>query len=68
MAALTRVEKERIVDSRLKIQAVAKSLKGVDRQKVPDFDEIEECLDGADKSLGGALRSSDAGPSHKKRS
>lgn len=59
--ALTRVEKERIVDSRLKIQAVATSLKSVDRRKVPDLDAIEECLEDADKSLGGALRSSDSG-------
>jgi len=30
---LTRVERERITDSRLKIQAVASSLKGVDPKK-----------------------------------
>ena len=34
---LTRVERERITDSQLKIQAVANRLKGVDPQKVPDF-------------------------------
>jgi hypothetical protein len=59
---LTRVEPERITDSRLKIQAVAHRLKGVDPQKVPDFEEIEECLEDADKSLGGALRSSVSDP------
>jgi hypothetical protein len=56
--ALTRLERERITDSRLKIQAVANSLKHVDPKKVPDFEEIEECLEDTDKNLGGALRSS----------
>ena len=54
--ALSRVEKERIADSRLKLQAVTRSLKSIDRKKVPDYDEIEECLEGAEKSLGGALQ------------
>jgi hypothetical protein len=56
--ALTPVEKERITDSRLKIQSVANSLKNVDPKKIPDLEEIQECLEGADQSLGGALRSS----------
>jgi excinuclease UvrABC helicase subunit UvrB len=60
--ALTRVERERITDSRLKIQAIANSLKDVDPKKVPDFEEIEKCLKDADKSLGGALRSSESDP------
>ena len=55
---LTRVEQERIIDSRLKIKSVADSLQHVDPQKVPDFEEIQECLDGAGKSLDKALRSS----------
>jgi hypothetical protein len=59
---LTRVERERITDSRLKIQAVANRLNGVDPQKVPDLEETEECLEDADKSLGGALRSSVSHP------
>lgn len=58
--ALSRMEKERIADSRLKLQAVARSLKNIDRHKVPDFDDIEECLEGAEKSLGGALRTQDS--------
>jgi hypothetical protein len=56
--ALTRVEKERISDSRMKVQSVAHSLKHVDPKKVPHFEEIEECLEDADSSLGEALRSS----------
>ena len=54
---LTRVERERLADSRLKIQSVAKSLKNVDPEKVPDYEEIEGCLEDADRSLAGALRS-----------
>jgi len=53
--ALSRVEKERIEDSRLKLQAVARSLKEVNRQYVPDFPDIEECIEDADESLGTAL-------------
>ena len=56
--ALTRVERERITDSRLKVQSITNSLKHVDSNKVPDFEEIQECLEGADKSLGEALKSS----------
>lgn len=58
--ALTRVERERISDSRLKLQSVSNSLKHVDPEKIPHFDEIEECLGDADKNLGGALQSSES--------
>ena len=60
--SLTRVEKERISDSRLKLQSVAKSLKHVDPKKVRNIDEIQDCLEDADQNLGGALRASDADP------
>jgi hypothetical protein len=55
---LTRVEQERISDSRLKIQAVAESLKHLDPAKVEDFEGIRNCLDDANRNLGAALRSS----------
>jgi hypothetical protein len=55
--ALTRVEKERITDSQMKVQAIANSLKHIDPSKVPDFEEIQDCLEDADKSFGEALRS-----------
>ncbi len=55
--ALTRVEKERITDTRLKLQSAANTLKDIDAKKVPDYDDIEECLEDADKSLGRALLS-----------
>lgn len=56
--ALTRLERERITDSRLKLQSAANTLSHIDPEKVPDYDEIQECLEDADKSLGGALRAS----------
>jgi len=53
---LTRVEKEKINDSALKIQSARASLKDVDRVKIRDFEEIQECLEMADNSLRHALR------------
>jgi hypothetical protein len=58
--ALTRVERERITDSKLKIQAITNSLNGVDPEKVPHFEQIQECLEDADQRLAGALRSSES--------
>lgn len=58
--ALSRADKERIADSKLKIQAVANTLKQVDPKHVPDFEDIEECLEGAEKSLDGALRTTES--------
>lgn len=55
--SLTRTERERITDSRLKIQAVAHSLSHVDPEKIPDIEMVQECLEGTEKSLSGALRS-----------
>jgi len=57
---LTRVERERITDSRLKIQSVANSLRQIDPKKVRDFEDIQECLEDAEESLSGALRSSES--------
>ena len=55
--SLTRVEKERISDSRHKLQSVAETLNHVDPAKVPHFTEIRECLEDAEKHLSGALSS-----------
>jgi hypothetical protein len=55
--ALTHAERERLTDSRAKIQSVVRSLQQVDRKEIPDAAEIEDCLEDADKSLTGALRS-----------
>ena len=54
---LTKEERARITDSKHKIQSVADSLTHVDPRKIPNFDAIEECLENADESLRGALRS-----------
>jgi hypothetical protein len=55
---LTPEERARITDSKHRIQSVADSLTHIDPQKIPHFDEIEECLEDADASLRAALRSS----------
>ena len=57
---LSRVDKERINDSRLKIQAAADTLSEVHPSKIPDLEEIQECLESANRNLGTALRSSDS--------
>ena len=58
--ALTRVERERVSDSQMKIRSIAQSLQHVDPKKIPDFEVIEKCLDDADRSLRGALRESES--------
>ena len=54
--ALTRVEKERLTDSQMKIESISNSLKHVDPRKIPDFEQIKECLEDADKNLKLALK------------
>ena len=54
---LKKVERERITDSLLKLQAVSNSLNRVDPTNVPDLKDVQECLEDADKILGRALRS-----------
>jgi len=56
---LTRLEKERIADSRMKIQSIAHSLKHVDPKKVRAYDQIKDCLQEAEQNLDGALRSAE---------
>jgi len=53
----TQEEKLRINDSKNQVQSAADSLRRVDPRKIPNFDEIENCLEMADKSLRAALRS-----------
>jgi len=55
METLTLDERERIIDSTLKIQSVQNSLRQVRRNKIPSIDEIAECLTSADKHLRAAL-------------
>jgi hypothetical protein len=54
---LTQEERARITDSTHKIQSANDSLTHVDPKKIPDIDGIQECLENADKTLRGVLRS-----------
>ena len=54
---LTKEDRARITDSKHMIQSVADVLTHIDTRKIPDLDEIVECLENADQSLRGALRS-----------
>ena len=54
--SLSRVERERVSDSRLKIQSAVETLKDVDPEKISNYEEIQSCLAMADKHLDGALR------------
>ena len=56
---LTRVERERIKDSRLKLQSVSNSLKEVDPEKIEDMEQIEECLEDAERNLREALKTAE---------
>jgi hypothetical protein len=58
---LTRVEREKISDSVLKIQSVRNVLDSFDETKIPEFREIQSCLRTADTSLRLVLRQPSAG-------
>jgi hypothetical protein len=55
MEALTLDERERIVDSALKIQSVRNSLSFVGENKIPGLREIAACLKSVDHNLRSAL-------------
>ena len=54
--ALTRLEREQIQDSTLKLQSVSRALSHVDPRKLEDFADIQECIQDARKSLSDALK------------
>ncbi len=56
MPLLTKSERAKITDSVHSIQSARSSLANIDETKVPEVDEIQECLENADKNLRGALR------------
>jgi hypothetical protein len=58
---LTRLEREAITDSVLKIQSSQASLDQIDEAKVLGMSEIHSCLRTAHKSLRVALRESSSG-------
>ena len=56
MQQLTKSDRAKITDSVHSIQSARASLADIDETKVPEVDEIQECLENADKNLRGALR------------
>jgi hypothetical protein len=52
---LTNLERERLSDGMLKIQSVRASLEQVDMTKIPQDEDIRECLESVDQSLREAL-------------
>lgn len=57
MKPLSQEERARISDGKHSIQAASDVLSAVDRSKIPNIDELEECLEKADQSLHRALQS-----------
>ncbi|MGA2118753.1 MAG: hypothetical protein ABSH56_28870 [Bryobacteraceae bacterium] len=57
---LTKLEREVITDSMLKIQSIQASLEEIEGAKLLDIDEIHSCLKTANSSFRAALRT---GPS-----
>jgi hypothetical protein len=55
---LTKLEREVITDSVLKIESIQASLDQIDEAKIVGIDEIQSCLTSADKSFRIALRGS----------
>jgi hypothetical protein len=58
---LTQEERARIIDSTHKIQSANQTLAAVDPKKIPDIDDIQDCLENADKTLRGVLRGGESG-------
>lgn len=56
MQPLTKSERAKITDSVHSIQSARASLADIAEEKVPEVDEIQECLENADKNLREALR------------
>lgn len=57
MKPLTEAERARVVDGKHNIEAASDALSGVDRAKIPNLDDIEQCLENADQCLREALES-----------
>lgn len=54
--ALTKLEREVIIDSMLKVQSIQASLEQIDDSKVPESKEIQDCLENADHRFRVALK------------
>ena len=55
---LTKLEREVITDSVLKIESIQASLDQIDEAKINGIDQIQSCLESADKNFRIALRGS----------
>jgi hypothetical protein len=53
---LTKLEREVLTDSMLKIQSIQASLNQIDETKLLDGDEIQSCLRSANNSFRAALK------------
>jgi len=62
---LTQEERARIKDSTHKIQSANNALARLDPAKIPEIEEIQECLEDSDKALRRALRSTPSQPEAK---
>ena len=56
--SLNNVEREKVNDSRLKLQSAARVLRGLNHDQIPDYEDIEKCLEDAEGSLRQALHDS----------
>ena len=54
---LSRVDRERITDSVLKIQSIRTQLDHLDESKLSEIEEIKDCLENADDNMRDALKS-----------
>lgn len=59
--SLTKLEREAITDSVLKIQSIQASLEQVEEAGIPNREEIESCLETADKTLRVVLKKGSSG-------
>jgi hypothetical protein len=57
---LSKTDRTKITDTVHSIQLAQASLVDIDDTKAPEVDEIQECLEGADKNLRRALRQAPA--------
>jgi hypothetical protein len=57
---LTKRERTKITDSMHSIQSARASLADIDGGKIPRLEEIQHCLEGADRSLRSVLKHPEA--------
>jgi predicted nucleic acid-binding Zn-ribbon protein len=54
--SLTKSDRAKITDSVHSIQSARASLADIEQEKVPEVEEIQDCLENSDKKLREALR------------